>query len=85
MAADASDESQLLGSTAQGRCLFTYNIRDFIALAGRHPHHGGVILSAQSRLSLSEQIQALHHLLCTTQAEEWPGQVRWLTDWKEDK
>ena len=85
MPLDASDESQLLGATAQGRCLFTFNIRDFIALASRYPHHGGIILAAQSSLSLSEQIQALHHLLCATQAEDWPGQVQWLTEWKENR
>jgi hypothetical protein len=29
MALDATDEQQLLGATAQGRCLFTFNVRDF--------------------------------------------------------
>ena len=84
MPADASDESQLLGASAQGRCLFTYNIRDFISLGERYPHHSGIIFLSQSSMSLSEQIQALHRLFCTTQAEDWPGQVRWLTDWKEN-
>ena len=28
MPLDASDEAQLLGATAQGRCIFTFNIRD---------------------------------------------------------
>jgi hypothetical protein len=32
MPLDASDEQQLLGATAQGRAIFTYNIRDFIVL-----------------------------------------------------
>jgi hypothetical protein len=32
MPIDASDEGQLLGATAQGRAIFTYNIRDFIVL-----------------------------------------------------
>ena len=32
MPLDASDEMQLLGATAQGRAIFTYNIRDFIVL-----------------------------------------------------
>jgi len=85
MPLDASDESQLLGAAVQGRCLFTYNVRDFITLAARHPRHGGIILLAQNSLSLSEQIQALHRMFCTTQAEYWPGQIRWLTDWKEHR
>ncbi len=37
MAEDARDEEQLLGATAQGRCLFTFNIRDFAALAPVYP------------------------------------------------
>lgn len=32
MPLNASDEQQLLGATAQGRAIFTYNIRDFISL-----------------------------------------------------
>lgn len=46
MALDASDETQLLQATAQGRCIFTFNVRDFIVLAQRYPRHGGIILAA---------------------------------------
>jgi hypothetical protein len=82
MPLDASDEAQLLGATAQGRCIFTFNIRDFIVLAERYPRHGGIILVHQESMSLGEQIQALDRLLCETRASDWPGQVRWLTDWR---
>jgi hypothetical protein len=41
MGLDATDIQQLLGATAQGRCIFTFNVRDFIALALNYPHHGG--------------------------------------------
>jgi hypothetical protein len=54
-------------------------------LASRHPRHAGIILVAQNSFALSDQIQALHRLLCTTQAEDWSGHVRWLTDWKENR
>jgi hypothetical protein len=83
MPLDASDEAQLLGATAHGRCLFTFNLRDFIPLAGRHPQHGGIILAAQRSMSLPALIRALDHLLRETAAEDWPGQVRWLSDWRE--
>lgn len=53
MPLDASDEAQLLGATAQGRCIFTFNIRDFLLLAERYPQHGGIILAAQSSWTLS--------------------------------
>lgn len=82
LAADASDESQLLQATARGRCLFTFNVRDFAVLARRYPRHGGIILAAQSSWRLSELIAALDRLLSETQAEEWAGQVRWLNEWR---
>jgi hypothetical protein len=76
MALDATDEQQLLGATAQGRCIFTFNIRDFLALARRYPHHGGIILSSQK--PMPELFRALDLLLSETDAEEWPGKVVWL-------
>jgi hypothetical protein len=81
MPLDASDETQLLGATAQGRCLFTFNIRDFVPLAAQYPNHGGIILAAQRSMSLAELITALDRLLSKTDAADWPGQVRWLNDW----
>ncbi len=79
---EASDEVQLLGATAQGRCIFTFNIRDFLVLAERYPQHGGIILAAQSSWTLSSLIAALDRLLSETQADEWIGQVRWLNQWR---
>jgi Domain of unknown function (DUF5615) len=76
MAIDATDEQQLLGATAQGRCIFTFNIRDFIPLAKRYPHHSGIILSSQK--TMPELLRSLNRLLSETDAEYWPGQVRWL-------
>ena len=85
MPLDASDEQQLLGATAQGRAIFTYNIRDFIVLGMRYPSHAGIILAHQRRLSLSETIYALDRVLTETHAEDWIGQTRWLYDWKEQQ
>ena len=75
---DADDERQLLGATAQGRCIFTFNVRDFLVLAKQHPHHGGVILAAQISWSLADLIASLDKLLSETDAENWPGRVQWL-------
>ena len=47
IAPDPSDEDQLLAATAQGRCIFTFNVRDFVALSASHPHHGGIVLAAK--------------------------------------
>lgn len=79
MPLDAHDDVQLLGATAQGRCIFTFNARDYVSLAKRYPHHGGIILSSQR--TMPELLKALDTLLSETEAEDWPGQVRWLGDW----
>jgi hypothetical protein len=73
---------QLLGSTAQGRCIFTFNVRDFMLLAQRYPEHGGIIVAAQQGMSLAQLIAALDRLLTETDAADWPGQVRWLNNWQ---
>jgi hypothetical protein len=82
VARDASDETQLLQATAQGRCILTFNVRDFVVLAGRYPRHGGIILAAQASWTLSDLIASLDRLLSETEAEIWIGQVRWLNDWR---
>lgn len=78
----AGDEAQLLGAIAQGRCIFTFNIRDFLVLAQRYPQHAGIILATQSSWTLPDLIDALDRLLSETQASEWVGQVRWLNRWR---
>jgi hypothetical protein len=75
---DASDEDQLLGATAQGRCIMTFNIRDFVPLARRFPDHRGIILANQQQWSLSGLIAALDRLLEENTAEDLAGIVRWL-------
>jgi hypothetical protein len=82
MPLDADDRTQLLGATAQGRILFTFNIPDFLALAKTYPEHNGLLLAAQNRWTLHALIDALDRILSETEAEEWSGQVRWLSDWK---
>jgi hypothetical protein len=81
MPQDANDEAQLLGATAQGRCIFTFNIRDFMPLAGKFPAHGGIILATQNWL-LSDLIDSLDRALTETEADEWIGQLRWLSNWR---
>jgi len=79
---DASDHDQLLGSNDQGRRTFTFNIRDFMVLAKVYPHHSGIVLAHQSHWTLAEPITALYRLLSETDASDWPGQVRWLNQWR---
>ena len=79
---DASDDYQLLWATAQGRIIFTHNIRDFIRKTRQHPAHSGILLAHQASFALSELADLLDLALSETQAEDWVGQVRWLSDWK---
>jgi Domain of unknown function (DUF5615) len=81
MPEDASDEMQLLKATDNGRCIFTFNIKDFLSLVIQYPQHRGIILAAQNSWNLSDLIQALDPLLSETQAEDWIGQIRWLNQW----
>ena len=83
MVLDASDETQLLGATGHGRCILTFNVRDFLALAARYPQHGGIVLAAQASWTLSGLISALDRMLVETRAEDWIGQVRWLNQWRD--
>jgi hypothetical protein len=80
---DASDEQQLLGATAQGRAIFTYNIRDFVVLGRRYPNHAGIILARQKSMSLNELINALDDALRETNPNDWIGQTRWLNEWRK--
>lgn len=82
MTPDTSDEQQLLGATAQGRAIFTYNIRDFIVLGKAHPRHGGIIPAFQKYVNLNETIATLDRILRETDADDWIGQTRWLNDWR---
>ena len=82
MPLDASDEEQLHRATAQGRVIFTFNIADFVHLARTVPAHGGIVVAHQAAWSIQALIAALDLLLSTTSAGEWPGQLRWLNDWR---
>ena len=82
IALDAGDEEQLLGATLHGRCIFTFNIRDFTVLAGKYPQHAGIILATQSRWTLGELIRALDRVLSETGDAEWMRQIRWLNQWR---
>jgi hypothetical protein len=82
MPLDATDEQQLLQASARGRCILTFNIRDFMRLSQTYPAHGGIILAQQRDWALASLIIALDALLTQTEAADWPGHVRWLNEWR---
>ena len=71
-----------MGATAQGRAIFTFNVRDFLVLARCYPQHAGIVLAVQKNWTLSGLIAALDCLLSETEAADWVGQVRWLNQWR---
>lgn len=79
---DADDETQLLAATAQGRCLFTFNIRDFMLLARAHPHHRGILMAAQQSWTFSALLSGLDRFLREADAEKIAGQIFWLNAWR---
>jgi hypothetical protein len=81
---DASDEYQLLWATSHRRILFTFNIKDFVNLAKKHPFHSGIILANQSSMHVSQLISALSKIMTETSNENWEGQVRWIQDWQKE-
>ena len=83
MPLDATDEQQLLQATARGRCILTFNVGDFMQLARQYPEHGGIILAHQQAWTLPGLIVAVDNMLSQTDASDWPGQVRWLNEWKK--
>jgi hypothetical protein len=66
--------------------IFTFNIRDFLALAQRYPRRRGIILAAAPSggeiWTLSDLIATLDRFLSETEASDWDGQVRWLNQWR---
>jgi hypothetical protein len=80
---DASDDFQLLWSTAQGRIIFSFNIRDFIHKTSAFPKHYGILLAHHSKYSLTDLIYLIDKVLNSTNSDEWIGQVRWLSDWRD--
>lgn len=82
IAEDASDELQLLQATAHGRGIATHHVGDFARLARQYPRHGGIVLVQQRGTRLSDLIAALDRMLTETDAADWPGQVRWLSEWR---
>jgi len=75
---DASDEYQLLWATSHNRIIFTFNIKDYLNLAKKHPSHGGIILANQKTTSPDKMISELSRVIEENSAGNWTGVVRLL-------
>jgi predicted nuclease of predicted toxin-antitoxin system len=78
-----TDEEQLTFAAAQGRCIVTFNIADFAALAIQWANagrtHAGIVVTPQvSRRYFGALLQRLLDLLNTTTADEMVNTFRYL-------
>jgi predicted nuclease of predicted toxin-antitoxin system len=78
-----SDEEQLEYATAQGRCLLSFNVADFVVLAQQWTlagkAHAGIVVTQQvSRRHLGNLLQRILRFLNTTAADEIVNVVRYL-------
>jgi hypothetical protein len=82
----ATDQQQLEYTTKQGRVLYSFNVRDYMALHAtfleQGKSHAGIVLALQSRrYSVGEQTRRLLRLIAEKSAEEMRDQVVFLSNW----
>ena len=80
-----SDEEQLRYATAQGRVLYSFNIKDFYQLhtifLTQGQSHAGIVLAGQRDFSVGEQMRRLLNLIARKSAEEMKDRVEFLSAW----
>jgi hypothetical protein len=80
-----SDDQQLNFATEYDCVFYTFNVSDFYRLhtewlaGGRD--HAGMILGAQQRFSVGEQLRRILHLRATRTAAAMRNQVEFLANW----
>jgi hypothetical protein len=83
--AGGSDEAHLKYATANGLALYSYNRGDFMDLhtqfLERGLSHAGIILCANNRWSIGEQLRRLLLLVEARSSEEMQDQVVFLSGW----
>jgi hypothetical protein len=79
------DTVQLDFAASQDRVLYTFNVRDFYRLHTEYltqgRGHAGIILAAQQRYSIGEQVRRLLRLIRTKSAEEMKNSIEFLSNW----
>jgi len=80
-----SDEEQLAFAADHGCVLYTYNVGDFYRLHGewirRGRQHSGVLLVAQQRFSVGEQLRRILVLRAAISGESMRNRVEFLSNW----
>lgn len=80
-----SDEEQLRFATEQGRAIYSFNRKHYMALHTRFIEqgisHAGIILEIHNRWPVGEQMRRLVKLVDTLSAEELVNRVEFLSSW----
>ncbi len=80
---EADDPAQLEFATQRGRTIYTYNVAHFhrlhTAWTAEGRTHAGIILVAQSRFSVGEQLRRVLKLIAARSAEAMQGQIEFLS------
>jgi hypothetical protein len=81
-----SDERQLEVAAAQGRALYSFNIKDYMPIHSRFleqgKSHAGIVLAAQSRYSIGEQLRRILSLIAAKSSEDMKDQVVFLSSFR---
>jgi len=69
-----SDEEQLEFASANGRVLYTFNVKDYLPLHAMFPaserSHAGIIVAEQRNYSVGEQLRRLLRIIGERSAEQ---------------
>jgi hypothetical protein len=81
-----SDHQQLEYATAEGRVLYSFNIRDYVVLHAQfleegRPHAGIIVTDQHRRYSVGEQLRRVQALMKAKSAEEMRNQLVYLSAW----
>ncbi len=80
-----ADLEHLELATAQGRSLYSFNVGDYQRLhtdyLAQGKRHAGVILAAQQRYSVGEQMRRLLKIIARVSVEEIENQLIFLSAW----
>ena len=80
-----TDEQQLRFAMEQGRALYTFNQKDYVALHTRFLEnaisHSGIIIAKKDRFSIGEQMRRLSRLVEAIPAEAMHNRLEFLSAW----
>jgi hypothetical protein len=82
---ERGDHEQLSYAAAQGRVMFTFNVKHFSRLHGEllagGGNHAGIVVCSQQRYTIGEEMRRLLQMVAAKTAEEMRDQLEFLSGW----